>query len=119
LGRILDVVRQRRCRWDAHSFGPFEVPIKFGNGDGWVGVAPHENMFVNATAADYYITATDIRVFSNDTPEESVFVDSARFFLLVLDVLFYALTAATVISVIALYAVKCFFSIFPARRDLL
>ena len=73
--------------------------------------------FLNATAEDYYPTETDIRFYSNDTQEESIF--HAHFFLFFIDVLFYALTAAIVISVIALYAVKCFFSFFPARRDLL
>ena len=73
-------------------------------------------MFVNATAEDYYVADTDIRFFSNDTREENVFVDSATIFLLVLDVLFYALFVAIAISFIALYVVKCFFSLFPSRR---
>ena len=92
--------------------------IKFGHGDGWLCVTIHENMFVlNATAEDYYPTETDIRFYSNDTQEESIF--AAHFFLFFIDVLFYALTATVVISVIALCFVKCFLLVFPVRRALL
>ena len=74
-------------------------------------------MFVNtnATMADDYLL-TAVRYYSNDTPEEGVFVDFEHF-LLVVDVFFYALFAAIVISIVALYCVK-FFSFFPARRAL-
>jgi len=77
-------------------------------------------MFVvkNATMADDYLLTAVIHYYSNDTPEEGFFVDSTNFLLLVLDVLFYALFAAVVISIVALYCVKLFFSFFPARRAL-
>ena len=76
-------------------------------------------MFVvqNATMADDYLL-TAVRYYSNDTPEEGVFVDFEHFLLLVVDVFFYALFAAIVISIVALYCVKLFFSFFPARRAL-
>ena len=78
------------------------------------------SMFVvNATVADYSLTETDIRFYSNDTSEESAFVDYTHFLLIVLDVLYYALAYSIVISIIALYCVKFFFYCCPSRRDLL